>query len=105
MCDPNPTVTLVSIVSNDPDDDAKDVQGAVLGTDDRSFYLRARRADKSKTRSFKITYRAKDHSGNASTTTATVAVPHDHDEPDQDGYKGDDHQDKQDPKHDKRDDL
>ncbi|MBZ5500891.1 MAG: HYR domain-containing protein [Acidobacteriia bacterium] len=80
LCDPNPTVTLVSISSNDPDDDPIDIQGAVLGTDDRTFLLRARRADKGASRVYTVTYRALDHSGNATTATAIVSVPQDRDE-------------------------
>ncbi len=80
LCDPNPTVMLVSIGSNDPDDDPKDIQGAVLGTDDRTFQLRARRADKGAARVYTVTYRALDHSGNATTATAIVSVPQERDE-------------------------
>lgn len=81
ICDPSPTVTLVSITSNDPDDDdAEDIQGAVFGTDDRTFLLRARKADRGKERIYTITYQAIDHSGNTSTATAEARVPKDRDD-------------------------
>ena len=76
-CDPNPTIKLVSIMSNDPDDDQRDVREAAIGTDDRTFLLRARRADNGKRRVYTITYRATDHSGNSTTATADVRVPGD----------------------------
>ena len=48
--DPNPAITLVSIVSNEPDNGVadgntiNDIQGAVIGTDDRTFLVRAERS-------------------------------------------------------------
>ncbi len=81
-CDPNPTVELVSITSNEPDnglgdgDTPNDIQNASVGTDDRAFSLRAERAGSGSGRIYTVTYRAKDHSGNASLTTAQVKVPH-----------------------------
>jgi uncharacterized repeat protein (TIGR01451 family) len=49
-CDPNPSVTLLSITSNEPavgaignGDQGPDIQGAAIGTDDRTFELRAER--------------------------------------------------------------
>jgi sialidase-1 len=72
ICNPNPTVTLFSITSNDPDDDQKDIRGAAFGTDDRVFLLRARKADRGKERIYTITYQATDHSGNTSTLAAVA---------------------------------
>ena len=80
--DPNPTVELVSIDSNEPDNaigdgnTADDVQGAEPGTDDRSFELRAERSGTGDDRIYNVTYRARDAAGNAATATATVRVPH-----------------------------
>lgn len=80
---PNPTITLVSIVSNEPDaglgdgDQPHDVQGAAVGTDDRAFFLRAERAGRGHGRVYTITYRATDAAGNQTLATATVTVPHD----------------------------
>jgi len=82
-CDPNPTVTLVSITSNEPDnglgdgDTPNDIQGAELGTDDRSFALRAERSGTGTGRLYTVTYQAKDRAGKTSTTAAQVVVPHD----------------------------
>ena len=49
-CDPNPTVTLVSVTSNEPEtgflgngDKGPDIEGAAIGTDDRAFSLRSER--------------------------------------------------------------
>ena len=81
--DPNPQVRLVSITSNEPDsgldkeDIPNDVQGTSLGTDDRSFSLRAERSGAGNGRLYTVTYRATDASGNSRLATATVTVPHD----------------------------
>ena len=83
-CDPHPTVKLVSIISNEPEtgilgngDKGPDIEGAALGTDDRTFSLRAERGTggQSTGRVYTITYRATDTSGNTRDVTATVTVP------------------------------
>jgi len=82
-CDPNPTVTLVSITSNEPDnglgdgDTANDIQGAGFGTDDRTFALRAERSGTGARRIYTVTYQARNSVGNTSNATAQVVVPHD----------------------------
>jgi hypothetical protein len=82
VCDPSPTVQLVSIVSNEPDnglgdgDHPNDVQGAAFGTDDRTFQLRAERQGGGEGREYSITYQASDASSNTTTRQAVVAVPH-----------------------------
>lgn len=82
ICDPAPTVKLVSITSNEPDDalgdgntDA-DIQSAAFGTDDRSFELRAERQGGGSGRVYTISYEAMDASGNTTLGQATVTVPH-----------------------------
>jgi hypothetical protein len=81
--DSNPTVTLVSITSSEPDDglgdgDAPgDIQGAAFGTDDREFLLRAERSGKGSGRVYTVTYQARDAEGNTTTVSAKVSVPHD----------------------------
>jgi hypothetical protein len=83
-CDPDPTVTLVSVTSNEPEtgflgngDKGPDIEGAAIGTDDRAFSLRAERGTgvQSTGRVYTITYRATDRSGNASEAKAIVTVP------------------------------
>jgi len=80
-CDPNPTVRLISITSNEPDnglgdgDTANDVQGAVPGTDDRQFRLRAERSGAGTGRVYTIVYEAREASGNRTQQQATVRVP------------------------------
>lgn len=80
-CDPNPSVRLLSIASNEPDnglgdgDTANDIQGATVGTDDRSFQLRAERAGSGSGRVYTVVYEATDASGNSATFTTTVVVP------------------------------
>ena len=83
-CDSNPDVKLVSITSNEPQsnflgagDKGPDIQGALLGTDDRIFSLRAERATGGTNtgRIYTITYEVSDASGNVTTVTATVKVP------------------------------
>jgi hypothetical protein len=83
-CDPNPAVRLVSVISNEPEsgflgtgDKSPDIVGAAVGTDDRSFSVRAERgtSGKSTGRVYTIKYRATDRSGNMTEAVATVTVP------------------------------
>ena len=80
-CDGEPTVRLLSITSNEPDnglgdgDTENDIQGAALGTDDREFQLRAERSGRGSGRVYSIVYEAADASGNRTTYTALVTVP------------------------------
>ena len=75
--DPEPEIKLESITANETLA-ANDIQGAQFGTDDRSFSLAAKRAGTNPTgRIYTITYSATDGSGNKSTASATVIVPHD----------------------------
>ncbi len=82
VCDPNPTIELVSITRNEPDnglgdgDTANDIQGASFGTDDRAFFLRAERSGRGTGRIYTVRYRARDASGNVAVATAEVRVPH-----------------------------
>ncbi len=82
VCDPNPVVRLVSIVSNEPDnglgdgDFPNDITGAETGTDDRVFSLRAERSGTGNGRIYTGTYAAADHSGNPSSLAVSVIVPH-----------------------------
>jgi hypothetical protein len=81
ICDPSPTVQLVSITSNEPDNGlgdgntSPDIQDAEFGTDDRSFLLRAERSGRGTGRIYTITYRASDSSGNWAEASAEVLVP------------------------------
>ncbi len=82
ICDPLPTVELVSILSDEPDnglgdgDTVGDIQDAAFGADDRLFRLRAERQGGGDGRRYTITYRATDASGNQTTREAVVTVPH-----------------------------
>lgn len=84
-CDPDPVVELVSVTSNEPDDDGgdgetdDDIQGADLGTEDYEFQLRSERSGKHTGRIYTIVYRATDFSGNSAEDVAFVRVPHDQD--------------------------
>jgi hypothetical protein len=79
-CDDTPTIRLVSITSNEPDDapgsgnTGPDIQGADFGTDDRHFLLRAERSGKGDGRIYTITYAAEDGSGNVAESSVTVTV-------------------------------
>ncbi|MGA8042928.1 MAG: FG-GAP-like repeat-containing protein [Terracidiphilus sp.] len=81
-CDSNPTITLQSIVSNEPangkgdGNTSPDIAGASYGIDDRAFQLRAERSGKGSGRVYTITYVAQDASGNATQQSNTVTVPH-----------------------------
>jgi hypothetical protein len=86
--DPQPEIRLESITANEVLD-KDDIKGAQLGTDDRSFKLRAEREGKDSDkkgqghtgihpgRIYTVTYSATDASGNKSTASATVRVRHD----------------------------
>jgi hypothetical protein len=82
VCDPNPAVRLVSIVSNEPDeglgdgDMPHDIQAA-FNTDARSFQVRAERRGFGTDRIYTVTYEAADASGNTTRRQATVTVPRD----------------------------
>jgi len=79
-CDPHPTVRLVSITSNEPDNgpgdgnQPNDIQ-ATFGVDDRTFQLRSERSGLGTNRVYTVTYEASDASGNTTTGQATVSVP------------------------------
>jgi hypothetical protein len=82
-CDPAPTVQLVSVSSNEPDnglgdsDTSHDIAGASLGTDDRSVQVRAERAGGGSGRVYTFVYLVTDASGNQTEVSADVSVPHD----------------------------
>lgn len=69
-----PNVVLESVDSDAPWLDAEDVADAAPGTDDRDLSLRGRTAKSGVLRTFRLTYRATDAAGNASTAVATVTV-------------------------------
>ena len=81
VCDPGPTLRLVSITSNEGDlakgsgHSSPDIQDAQFGTDDRQFLLRAERRGFGPGRIYTITYEAEDANGNVTTRQVTVAVP------------------------------
>jgi hypothetical protein len=75
--DPQPEIILESIIANEALD-KDDIKDAQLGTDDRQFMLKAEREGKNKAgRIYIVTYSATDASGNKTTASATVTVPHD----------------------------
>jgi hypothetical protein len=77
--DPNPTVELVSIESDEPDSglDYEDVPLDIVIVDTYKFKLRAERWDGGDGRVYTITYRVTDACGNSTEASVTVTVPHD----------------------------
>jgi predicted extracellular nuclease len=77
--DPNPTVTLVSVTSNEDDDGLGDgdTPDDILIVDDYTFQLRAERSALGEGRVYTITYQATDACGNSTTVSVMVTVPHD----------------------------
>ena len=75
--DPNPTITLVSVVSNEPDDGLGDGDTAndIVIVDDFHFKLRAERSGNGNGRVYTITYTVTDACGNSTTQSVTVTVP------------------------------
>jgi predicted extracellular nuclease len=75
--DPGPVVTLLSAVSNEPDngpDDGNTTDDVVI-VDDDTFRLRAERSSSGTGRVYTLTYEAVDSCGNSILGTATVTVP------------------------------
>jgi hypothetical protein len=83
ICDPNPVWVLSSITSDEPDNDTgdgntnDDIQGADIGTPDTNFFLRAERKGNGEGRVYTVTYTVTDSSGNDSSVSVDVSVPHD----------------------------
>ncbi len=85
LCDPSPTLWLVSALSSEGDDmtgeadghTTDDVQGDDAGTPDAELMLRAERAGTGSGRLYTLTYAAADASGNTGSGQAVVYVPHD----------------------------
>ena len=78
-------VVLQSVTSNEPDDadgngdgrTRNDIQGVGAGAADFQFQLRAERAGTGEGRTYTVTYVATDDSGNMTTATSDIFVPHD----------------------------
>ena len=78
ICDPAPTLTFVSITSNEPDNsigDGNTVNDIVI-INDFTFNLRAERSGTGSGRIYTITYKATDVSGNCAIASVTIEVPH-----------------------------
>ncbi len=79
----SPRVTLVSITNSEADGGSgggqtePDIQDAELGTPDFDFALRAKRDPEGGGRVYAVVYKAMDGSGNESSASAIVKVPHD----------------------------
>ena len=75
--DLNPTITLVSVTSNEPDngDDDGDTINDIVIVDDFNFQLRAERSGIGTGRIYTITYQVTDVCGNSTTQSVTVTVP------------------------------
>lgn len=79
-CDPNPTVVLTSVTSNEPENGtgdgntSPDIKGANIGTEDYVFFVRAERSGNGDGRIYTVTYTVTDGSGNATSDSATVTV-------------------------------
>jgi hypothetical protein len=82
-CDGTPTVVLLGVDSDEPDNGqgdgntTNDIQQVDEGTDDRSFLLRAERQGPGDGRVYTALYRITDGAGNSSRAVARVVVPHD----------------------------
>jgi uncharacterized protein len=77
--DPNPTITLVSVSSNEPDNGLGDgdAPNDIVIVDNTTFWLRAERSGTGTGRVYTITYMVTDACGNSTIQSATVTVPHD----------------------------
>jgi hypothetical protein len=85
VCDPDPLVTLDSVISSEPDDapgnhdgaTSGDIGGAEIGASDFDITLRAERKGDGPGRLYTTTYVATDAAGNSSTAWTDTYVPHD----------------------------
>jgi len=76
--DPNATVTLLSVTSNEPDSvNRGDKPNDIVIVDDFNFQLRAERLGSGDGRVYTVTYEVTDACGNSTIASATVTVPHD----------------------------
>jgi hypothetical protein len=77
--DPDPTITLVSVESSEPDNAPGDSDGNtiddVVVVDDFHFMLRAERDEDGEGRTYTITYQVTDDCGNSTTQSVEVYVP------------------------------
>jgi hypothetical protein len=77
--DPEPSLVLVSVVSNEPDNGLGDGDAAndIVIVDDFHFKLRAERSGTGDGRVYTVTYQVTDACGNTATASGNVYVPHD----------------------------
>jgi predicted extracellular nuclease len=77
--DASPSLTLVSVTSNEPDDAPGGADGNttndIVIVDQDTFRLRAERSETGTGRIYTITYQATDACGNSTTKSVTVTVP------------------------------
>jgi hypothetical protein len=75
--DPNPTVTLLSVTSNEDDNGSGDgnTTDDIVIRDDFTFWLRAERSGNGSGRIYTIIYMVTDACGNTTIQSATVSVP------------------------------
>jgi len=78
VCDPTPDCQIISVASNEPEDGLGDGDTAPdwIITGPLTVLLRAERSGTGTGRVYTMTVRCTDHSGNSSTATVTVTVPH-----------------------------
>lgn len=76
--DPDPTITLLSVTSNEPDNGLGDGDKPddIVIIDNDTIQLRAERSGKGTGRIYTITYLVTDDCGNSQIVEATVTVPH-----------------------------
>jgi predicted extracellular nuclease len=77
--DPNPTLKILSVLSNEPDNGLGDGDepNDIVVVNNATIQLRAERSGTGTGRVYTITYQAADHYGNSKTGTFAVTVPHD----------------------------
>jgi hypothetical protein len=75
--DPDPTVKLLSVTSDEPDNGRDDgtTKNDIVIVNDTTFELRAERSDRGDGRTYTITYEVTDDCGNTARDSATVTVP------------------------------
>lgn len=78
ICDPAPSISLISVTSNESADNLGDgdTETDIVIYDDGTIWLRAERSGTERDRIYTITYAVTDASGNVAEASATVIVPH-----------------------------
>lgn len=79
VCDPSPSVKIISVTSNEADNGLGDGDTAHdTSFSDKAFCVRRERGGNGDGRQYTVTVKAQDASGNSTVRNVVVSIPHDH---------------------------